>query len=143
MRHLKKITENTQVNIDVNDGYEYMLSPENETKAADSFVWVPTPPITIESVEITGMDEFNGYIKIVYSNGDQIEYSAKEKRGYGGPTYDVIIKINNTNVDEFITNSDYANGSEIHERYAGSGTWVNDISHVYKAWFLKEGPFEV
>ena len=134
MRHLKKLNENTTVEVDVRDGYEYMLSEDAERKAADSFVWIPTPPITIESVEITDMDEFNGYIKIVYSNGDQIEYSAKEKRGYGGPSYDVKIIINGSEIN---------NAEEIHERYVGTGTWVNDISGIYKAWHQKEGPFEV
>ena len=115
------------VNVDVIPEYEYMVNHTTEQDHADSFVWHPTPPVTVKSVDIEGLDEFNGDNKIELSNDDVIHYQAKETRGGQGPSYEIRIMLNDKLIDD---------GDQF-EMFQGSGSWTADLLHFYKDYKTK------
>ena len=111
---VNEILTETKFSVEIDPEYKYMWNDELERKIALS------NPEKIDQVIVKDLTEYSGDIKIIFANGDTLQYDAYETRKYG-PSYEVKIKIN----DELVDSTKF---DEYLENYS---TFVGALSHFY------------
>jgi hypothetical protein len=97
-----------------------LLNAEHELKSTEEFQFYPIAPITVTNASVHMEDDFNGEAHVEFSNGDQINYECREKRGDCGADADVQIIFNDKVIE---TDLDLG-------EWGGSG-WINLLTNYY------------
>jgi len=128
-RFIDSITNDKLFEFDFIDETGYLTHKGKEKTVAKTFEW--QPPIEILKVKkIEGhlLDEYDGYINIEMTNGDQIKYKAKSiSATIGNYQCKITLYVN----DYLIENFD--------ENYMGNrGSFIGDILFAYKKEYLEK-----